>query len=1219
MRDPKDSLVYNKQIINHNHDDMYYTIQETNTLIDTHTHVAADITDFNEAVDDRVNELLDVGPGLDKVYDDVAGTYVINLSNGSGGGVTDHGALTGLADDDHTQYHNDTRGDARYYTKSQVDTSLSNKADVNHDHTGVYEPANANIQSHISSTSNPHGTTAAQVGAYTTGQVDSLLSGKSDTTHLHTGVYLGVNDTAVNSDKVDGFHASVTNTNDNVVVRDSTGNINVSSVNLNGNINGADYIDFDLTAITTNAIGRLAWNDTDGTLNLGLKGGNIVLHVGQSQVQMVNNNTGSNLLKGEVVYVSGASGNKMTVTKALATTDPTSSKTFGITAENINHNNSGFVITSGFIRDIDTSTFTEGTALWLSATVTGGLTSTRPTAPNHAVLIGWCVRSHPTVGSIFIHVQNGFELEELHNVLLSTLQDKEVLTYESSTGLWKNKSISTIVDLFDPAIPDPIGSTTANEGHFTNLTAENLTVSGNLTYVDSQDLVVVDPLIYIGEGNASNINDLGFVASFDNGTYQHSGLVRDASDGKWKLFSNVVPEPTNVVDFTNAVYDHLKLGTLEATSITAGGNNVLTTSNIVDNITDGVTDKAPSQNAVFDALALKSDTSHTHPGLYEPADANIQAHISSTSNPHATTAAQVGLGNVENKTFAVGVADATNAATSKTTPVDADVVPLADSASSFSLKKLSWANIKATLKTYFDTLYSAIGHLHTGTYEPANANIQTHVTDTTFHLDATQKTDLTDGGDSTLHFHSADRNRTNHSGTQLASTISDFSEAVDDRVNGLLVAGTNVTLSYDDVANSLTINSTASGGVTDHGLLTGLADDDHTQYLNNTRGDARYYTKTLLDGGQLDNRYFTETEVNNLVAGYLPLTGGSVTGQTNISAATSTHALRITQTGSGNAILIEDSASPDASPVAVNGAGEMVIGSTTATTGILLTLKANDTGKLWTPNGNLDLVIENNTSAGMNIISGISTEGRIYFSDTDAEARGGILYKHATDSLEIVTAGATRMTIDNAGNVYQPFAYTNTTTSAPNLFVDATGKLNRSTVTTATTADLALKQDTLVSSTNIKTINGSSILGSGNLNISAGTPTISYYQTYLAADVQMLVSSQWYNGPSVVLPPGVYLVNATLTQVRTATSAEHVAARLTNLTNTYATTQMYHASTAGTGVSLKLTAIVTLATTTTVYLQGATTAGSANSLMRATNTQVATNATSTVINAIQLA
>lgn len=73
-----------------------------------------------------------------------------------GGGVSDHGSLTGLSDDDHTQYHNDTRGDARYYTKSQSNSN--------------FEPKNSNIQSHISNTSNPHGVTKDQVGL---GNVDN--------------------------------------------------------------------------------------------------------------------------------------------------------------------------------------------------------------------------------------------------------------------------------------------------------------------------------------------------------------------------------------------------------------------------------------------------------------------------------------------------------------------------------------------------------------------------------------------------------------------------------------------------------------------------------------------------------------------------------------------------------------------------------------------------------------------------------------------------------------------------------------------------------------------------------------------------------------------------------------------------------------------------------------------------------------------------------------
>ncbi len=55
------------------------------------------------------------------------------------------------------------------------------------------------------------------------------------------------------------------------------------------------------------------------------------------------------------------------------------------------------------------------------------------------------------------------------------------------------------------------------------------------------------------------------------------------------------------------------------------------------------------------------------------------------------------------------IAPGTHAATGKTTPVDADELPVVDSAASNVLKKVTWANLKATLKTYFDTLYAPVG------------------------------------------------------------------------------------------------------------------------------------------------------------------------------------------------------------------------------------------------------------------------------------------------------------------------------------------------------------------------------------------------------------------------------------------------------------------------------------------------------------------------------
>ena len=140
-------------------------------------------------------------------------------------------------------------------------------------------------------------------------------------------------------------------------------------------------------------------------------------------------------------------------------------------------------------------------------------------------------------------------------------------------------AINTFVTTtFNPAIPGPIGATTPAAGSFTNLIATgNLDVYGTFTTTNTDTLDVADPMIYMARDNTGNTVDIGIVGHFVSGIYQHTGLVRDYTDGKWKLFSHVTTEPTTVIDFTGAVYDTLYLGTVEATTgMTIGGNTVAT-------------------------------------------------------------------------------------------------------------------------------------------------------------------------------------------------------------------------------------------------------------------------------------------------------------------------------------------------------------------------------------------------------------------------------------------------------------------------------------------------------------------------------------------------------------------------------------------------------------------------------------------------------------------
>jgi len=118
----------------------------------------------------------------------------------------------------------------------------------------------------------------------------------------------------------------------------------------------------------------------------------------------------------------------------------------------------------------------------------------------------------------------------------------------------------------------------------------NLTVSGTTTTVNTTNFTTSDPVIYLGDGNNANLVDIGFVGSYNDGTYAHQGLVKDSSDGKWKLFKGVTDEPTTTVNFAQGSLDALAVGALSATSITVG--NV---SNTEFGYLDGVTSAIQTQ------------------------------------------------------------------------------------------------------------------------------------------------------------------------------------------------------------------------------------------------------------------------------------------------------------------------------------------------------------------------------------------------------------------------------------------------------------------------------------------------------------------------------------------------------------------------------------------------------------------------------------------------
>jgi hypothetical protein len=153
------------------------------------------------------------------------------------------------------------------------------------------------------------------------------------------------------------------------------------------------------------------------------------------------------LSKGDVLYATGTVGasGKISVNKFTANNTIEELYLVGVAEKDFALGDTGFAVTFGEIQKINTTgstvsqTWTDGTILYSSPTTAGKLTSVKPTAPNQSISVAIVVRAHATTGILFVRPIAGFHLDELHNILITTPLNNQVLTYETASGVWKNK------------------------------------------------------------------------------------------------------------------------------------------------------------------------------------------------------------------------------------------------------------------------------------------------------------------------------------------------------------------------------------------------------------------------------------------------------------------------------------------------------------------------------------------------------------------------------------------------------------------------------------------------------------------------------------------------------------------------------------------------------------------------------------------------------------
>ena len=245
----------------------------------------------------------------------------------------------------------------------------------------------------------------------------------------------------------------------------------------------------------------------------------------------VTNADSVSITKGMPVYAFGGTGDRMTVKRAYNTTDSTSAQTVGLVlSTSIAAGQKGFIILQGLLTGLSTlptSTWADGDAVYLGATA-GTISKTKPYAPNHLVYLGFVTTaSAGAAGRMYVRVQNGYELDELHNVQAQSPSNRDVLYYDSTDSQWKTTSIATILGY------TPANASTA----VTSVTGTSPVVSSGGT----------TPAISIPAATSSAN---GYLASTDWSTFNSkmTGFMQYRKAGRW--FTNGIFNPQGSA-FTN--------------------------------------------------------------------------------------------------------------------------------------------------------------------------------------------------------------------------------------------------------------------------------------------------------------------------------------------------------------------------------------------------------------------------------------------------------------------------------------------------------------------------------------------------------------------------------------------------------------------------------------------------------------------------------------------
>ena len=340
----------------------------------------------------------------------------------------------------------------------------------------------------------------------------------------------------------------------------------------------ASYIDLGYPSeIAEHQQGRLYYDDSNNKLKVQTEisssaEGITEIALGQQLAVRVKNISGVSLAKGKIVHISGSTNSDTPlITTASYESDSVSADTLGVLMSTVAANDTGYALLYGVLTGIDLSSYSVGDMLYLSSS--GDFTTTVPQSPLHEVRIGQVTRAGPSAnGAMFVRIQNGYETDELHDVLFSNKAEGDLISWDATTGVWRNKKQLT-------GSYEITGDITASNAEFTNITADKITAREYHTELVSASIIYQSGSTKFGNtpgGAQQDIHEF-------SGSLYITGSTVTLTGGS---FSG------NGSNLTNLSADNISAGTL---AVARGGTGQTTYTNgqlLIGNTTGGTLAKS---------------------------------------------------------------------------------------------------------------------------------------------------------------------------------------------------------------------------------------------------------------------------------------------------------------------------------------------------------------------------------------------------------------------------------------------------------------------------------------------------------------------------------------------------------------------------------------------------------------------------------------------------